>query len=142
MQSYSIVISTFQSMDKVLSCGLHFLMVLMIYLGVLIRPYMYPACRISPISFVLCATKDTGKICRQANKTPHMQEFWWEFCCDSPPVLIHATRVITTWRLELQAPKTRFKCCATAVPNSTDRIKFDFSTAVAQRLKPSRATAV
>ena len=29
-----------------------------------------------------------------------------------------------------------------AVPNSIDPIKFDFSTAVAQRLKPSRATAV
>ena len=28
------------------------------------------------------------------------------------------------------------------VPNSIDRIKFDFSTAVARRLKPSRATAV
>ena len=28
------------------------------------------------------------------------------------------------------------------MPNSTDRIKFDFSTAVARRLKPSRATAV
>ena len=27
-------------------------------------------------------------------------------------------------------------------PNSIDRIKFDFSTAVARRLKPSRATAV
>ena len=28
------------------------------------------------------------------------------------------------------------------VPNSIDRIKFDLSTAVARRLKPSRATAV
>ena len=36
----------------------------------------------------------------------------------------------------------RFKRRATAVPNSIDRIKFDFSTAVARRLKPSRATAV
>ena len=35
-----------------------------------------------------------------------------------------------------------FKRRATAVPNSIDRIKFDFSTAVARRLKPSRATAV
>jgi len=35
-------------------------------------------------------------------------------------------------------PKRR----ATAVPNSVDRIKFDFSTAVARRLKPSCATAV
>ena len=34
----------------------------------------------------------------------------------------------------------RFKRRATAVPNSIDQIKFDFSTAVARRLKPSRAT--
>ena len=38
--------------------------------------------------------------------------------------------------------KARFKRRATAVPNTIDRIKFDFSTAVARRLKPSRATAV
>ena len=38
--------------------------------------------------------------------------------------------------------KARFKRRATAVPNSIDRIKFDFSRAVARRLKPSRATAV
>ena len=39
--------------------------------------------------------------------------------------------------------QARFKCSsATAVPNLIDRIKFDFSTAVARRLKPSRATAV
>ena len=38
--------------------------------------------------------------------------------------------------------RTRFKRRATAVPNSIDRIKFDFSTAVARRLKPSRATAL
>ena len=38
--------------------------------------------------------------------------------------------------------KARFKRRATAVPNSVDQIKFDFSTAVARRLKPSRATAV
>ena len=38
-----------------------------------------------------------------------------------------------------QAP---FRSRATAVPNYIDRIKFDFSTAVARRLKPSRATAV
>ena len=31
---------------------------------------------------------------------------------------------------------------ATAVPNSVDRVKFDFSTAIARRLKPSCATAV
>ena len=36
----------------------------------------------------------------------------------------------------------RFKRRATAVPNSIDQIKFDFSKAVAQRLKPSHATAV
>ena len=35
-----------------------------------------------------------------------------------------------------------FKRRATAVLNSIDRIKFDFSTAVVRRLKPSRATAV
>ena len=38
--------------------------------------------------------------------------------------------------------KARFKRRATAVPNSIDRIKFDFRTAIAQRLKPSRATAL
>ena len=38
--------------------------------------------------------------------------------------------------------KARFKRRATPVLNSIDRIKFDFSTAVARRLKPSRATAV
>ena len=38
--------------------------------------------------------------------------------------------------------KARFKRRATAVPNSIDQIKFDFSTAVARCLKPSRATAV
>ena len=36
----------------------------------------------------------------------------------------------------------RFKRRATAVPNSIDQIKFDFSTAVARRLKPIRATGV
>ena len=38
--------------------------------------------------------------------------------------------------------KACFKRRATAVPNSIDRIKFDFSTAVARRLKPIRATDV
>ena len=38
--------------------------------------------------------------------------------------------------------KAHFKRRATAVSNSIDRIKFDFSSAVLQRLKPSRATAV
>ena len=37
--------------------------------------------------------------------------------------------------------KARFKRRAIAVPNKIDRIKFDLiSTAVARRLKPSRAT--
>ena len=36
--------------------------------------------------------------------------------------------------------KARFKRRATAVPNSIDQIKFDFSMAVVRRLKPSRAT--
>ena len=38
--------------------------------------------------------------------------------------------------------KAHFKRRATAVPISIDRIKFDFSTAVVRRLKPSHATAV
>ena len=42
----------------------------------------------------------------------------------------------------VQTAKARFKRRATTVPNSTDRIKFDFCTAVARRLKPSSATAV
>ena len=35
-----------------------------------------------------------------------------------------------------------FKCRATAMPNSIDQIKFNFSRAVAQHLKPSHATAM
>ena len=42
----------------------------------------------------------------------------------------------------LYLSKARFKRRATVMPNSIDRIKFDFSTAVARHLKPSRATAV
>ena len=39
--------------------------------------------------------------------------------------------------------KARLKRRATAVPNQIDRrIKFDFSTAVERRLKPSRAATV
>ena len=38
--------------------------------------------------------------------------------------------------------QAHFKHRATAVPNSIDGIRFDFRTAVARRLKPSRATAV
>ena len=41
-----------------------------------------------------------------------------------------------------KGPFARFQRRATAVPNSVDRIKFDFYTAVTRRLKPSRATAV
>ena len=37
----------------------------------------------------------------------------------------------------LSRNEARFKRRATAVLNTTDRIKFDFSTAVARRLKPS-----
>ena len=43
---------------------------------------------------------------------------------------------------DLSKNKARFKRHGAAVPNSIDRIKFDFSTAVAWRLKPSCATAV
>ena len=46
------------------------------------------------------------------------------------------------WKLIGDASKACFKRRATAVPNSIDRIKFDFSTAVARRLKPSRASAM
>ena len=51
--------------------------------------------------------------------------------------------VIIWWlaKRELET-KARFKRRATAVPSSIDRIKFDFTTVVARRLKPSRATAV
>ena len=38
--------------------------------------------------------------------------------------------------------KVCFKRRATAALNAIDRIKFDFSTAVVRRLKPSRATAL
>ena len=38
--------------------------------------------------------------------------------------------------------EARFKRRATALANSIDWVKFDFSTVVARRLKPSRATAV
>ena len=38
--------------------------------------------------------------------------------------------------------KARFKRHATAVQNSIDQIKFALSTAVARRLKPSRAIVV
>ena len=44
--------------------------------------------------------------------------------------------------VDFPAPKAHFKRRATAMPNSIDQIKFDFSTAVARRLKPSCATAV
>ena len=51
-------------------------------------------------------------------------------------------KTCSTTRLSQRVYKACFKRRATAVPNSIDRIKFDFSTAVAQRLKPSRATAM
>ena len=38
-----------------------------------------------------------------------------------------------------KGPQARFKRRATAVPNSVDRIKFDFYTAVTRRLKPAVA---
>ena len=43
-------------------------------------------------------------------------------------------------RVATRVSQARFKRRATAVPNSIDRIKFDLSTALARRLKPSRAT--
>ena len=52
---------------------------------------------------------------------------------------------IDFWQLEnplVRRAQARFKRRATAVPDSIDRIKFDFSTAVERRLKPSRATAL
>ena len=49
---------------------------------------------------------------------------------------------IKNWREKRKVSKARFKRRATAVSNSIDQIKFDFSTVVARRLKPSRATAV
>ena len=59
-------------------------------------------------------------------------------------ILVSTLRWITStantsfWRFV----KARFKRRATAVQISIDRIQLDFSTAVARRLKPSRATAV
>ena len=41
-----------------------------------------------------------------------------------------------------QQHKAHFKRHATAVPNSIEQIKFNFSTAVARHLKLSRATAM
>ena len=58
--------------------------------------------------------------------------------------IIFQCRVGSCRQSNLRAPfrghKARFKRSATAAPNSIDRIKFDFGTAVARRLKPSRAT--
>ena len=51
-------------------------------------------------------------------------------------------RAVHACTLLLFLSQARFKRGATAVPNLIDRIKFDFSTAVARRLKPRRATAV
>ena len=41
---------------------------------------------------------------------------------------------------QTQPLQARFKRRVTALPNSIDRIKFDFSTAVARRLKPRQAS--
>ena len=54
---------------------------------------------------------------------------------------IHSTPLFLSYSLSI-VYKARFKRRATALPNSIDRIKFDFSTALAERLKPSRATAM
>ena len=51
-------------------------------------------------------------------------------------------QAVQTCTLLLFLNQALFQRGATAVPNLIDRIKFDFSTAVARRLKPSRATAV
>ena len=56
--------------------------------------------------------------------------------CSQCPQAVHACTLL------LFLSQARFKRGATAVPNLIDRIKFDFSTAVSRRLKPSRATAV
>ena len=57
------------------------------------------------------------------------------------PTLWRANCVILNLMLAYHS-KARFRRRATPVPNSVDRIKFDFSMAVARRLKPSRATAL
>ena len=54
---------------------------------------------------------------------------------------IHSTPLFLSYSLSI-VYKARFKRRATAVSNSIDLIKFDFSTALAGRLKPSRATAM
>ena len=56
--------------------------------------------------------------------------------------LSQCPQAVHTCTLLLFLSQARFQRGATAVPNLIDRIKFDFSTAVARRLKPSRATAV
>ena len=50
--------------------------------------------------------------------------------------------VISKWNRKCNLRPVSNVDRATAVPNSIDRIKFDLSTAIARRLKPSCATAV
>lgn len=51
-------------------------------------------------------------------------------------------QVSWTSRHKIKIPQARFKRRGTAVPNEIDLIKFEVSTAVRRRWKPSRATAV
>ena len=60
---------------------------------------------------------------------------------DQSPTLSRANCVILHLMLAFDS-KARFKRRATAVPNSIDRIKFDFSTAVARLGFKRHATAV
>ena len=66
------------------------------------------------------------------------QRLFWKSLYQQSHSRDHETKAVSTETIV----KARFKRSATAVPNSIDRIKFDFSTAVARCLKPSRATAV
>ena len=77
--------------------------------------------------------------------------FFWSLVCylwsdgqtDRKPLFKHDDfKSYAAYGVVRLPTKARFKRRATAVPNSTGRIKFDLSTAVARRLEPSRATAV
>ena len=62
-------------------------------------------------------------------------------------IMIIIMLILLSNKIYLKSAKTWFwslrpKRCATAVPNSIDRIKFDLSTAVARHLKPSCATSL
>ena len=75
--------------------------------------------------------------------TPHLIRRMRRLFKDNKKKKSHYNLVIyniQTFTTLSQQNKTRYKRHATAVPNSIDWIKFDFSTAVARRLKPSRAT--